>query len=271
MVTEGNADSRFSEKKMEIEDSVRTVDCLRGRLLAERVASRTAKEEAEQLENKLIELENVLKEEAKSRKRAEKKMKFLMKKLESMNITYVSDESESSGLVDKSDISSVSSSTLSSSSTKEVEVKRENSELKISTMWEGQESIEESSNSVYEECEMGSSENPISPTISDNFGEKSCKQQHGFEGSLTCDQSYNDSKMDEQSVESCAEEGLNQEYTDNSMALVLVDTPQKNHERIDPEVLDATVKEVLDALRHAKEQLQSSMERKRTMNIIRVG
>lgn len=37
------------------EDSViRTVDCLRGRLLAERVASRNAKEEADQLENKVL-------------------------------------------------------------------------------------------------------------------------------------------------------------------------------------------------------------------------
>lgn len=38
---------------MEGEDSVRTVDCLRGRLLAERVASRNAKDEAEQLGNKV--------------------------------------------------------------------------------------------------------------------------------------------------------------------------------------------------------------------------
>lgn len=54
------------------------------------------------------------------------------------------------------------------------------------------------------------------------------------------------------------------------MALVLVEKQQENEERLDPEVLDATVKEVLDALRHAKEQLQSSMERRRT-NMIRVG
>lgn len=75
---------------------------------------------------------------------------------------------------------------------------------------------------------------------------------------------------------SFSEEGLNQEdygdhesQIDNSMALVPVDVPQETH-TVDPEVLDATVKEVLDALRYAKEQLQSSMERKRT-NMIRVG
>lgn len=66
------------------------------------------------LENsQLMEVENLLKQEAKSRNRAEKKLKFLMKKLESMNILNVSDESEYSGLIDKSDISSISSTASS--------------------------------------------------------------------------------------------------------------------------------------------------------------
>lgn len=38
---------------MEGEDSVRTVDCLRGRLLAERAASKNAKEEELRLEYKV--------------------------------------------------------------------------------------------------------------------------------------------------------------------------------------------------------------------------
>lgn len=58
-----------------------------------------------------MELETLLKQEAKSRNRAEKKLKSLMKKLESINIPYVSDESEYSAFMDKSDISSTSSST----------------------------------------------------------------------------------------------------------------------------------------------------------------
>lgn len=41
-------------EKIENEDSLRTVECLRGRLLAERVASRNAKEEVEQMENKVL-------------------------------------------------------------------------------------------------------------------------------------------------------------------------------------------------------------------------
>lgn len=44
----------FSEKRMEGEDIVRTVDSLRGRLLAERMVSRNAKDVAEQLGNKVL-------------------------------------------------------------------------------------------------------------------------------------------------------------------------------------------------------------------------
>lgn len=43
----------FSEEKKDVEESVRTVDCLRGRLLAERLTSRNAKMEAEHLGNKV--------------------------------------------------------------------------------------------------------------------------------------------------------------------------------------------------------------------------
>ena len=44
----------LSEKKMEEDDRLRTLECLRGRLLAERVASRTAKEDAEFMSNKVF-------------------------------------------------------------------------------------------------------------------------------------------------------------------------------------------------------------------------
>ncbi|KAI3473236.1 hypothetical protein Pfo_030528 [Paulownia fortunei] len=326
MTGRDNGDAKWSDNKIEGED--RTVNCLRGRLLAERVASRNARGEAEHLGNKLLELENLLKEEAKSRNRAEKKLKFMMKRLESLNISYVTDESEHSGLLDKSDISSVSS--RDSSSTKEPE-KSENLKMNISTMCGSQESREnvkspkgsanlqkndsqlsllslshDSSSSISafevnlpelkgQESEMGSNENPMSSTVSDNL-EQNVPQNTTVEDSLTSagephsenpsqsksNQNYNDSSTDEQrdftnhSVEPSTEEGLNQEddqdpnnHLDNSMALVPVDTPQKI-QTIDPEVLDATVKEVLDALRHAKEQLQNSMERRR-MSMIKVG
>ncbi|KAL0426372.1 UNVERIFIED_CONTAM: hypothetical protein Slati_2812000 [Sesamum latifolium] len=318
----GNADSQCGEKKMEAENGVRTVDCLRGRLLAERAASRKANEEAEFLGNKLMELENLLKQEARSRNRAERKLKFLLKKLESMNITY---ESEHSGLADKTDISSVSSTT--SSSTKE---NNENQQMKISNIVKSQESHlnaksqkqsgtslqndsencsfsfsdDSSASSVFggylqelkgQKCEMGPNQDPMSQSVSKN-SEQNIAANATFEDSLSSafdsyseksghlcsNENCNDSNMDElsdicnHSVKSSAGEGLNEEgdqdsdrQIDDSMALVPVDMPQKN-QPIDPEVLDATVKQVLDTLKHAKEQLQSSMERRQT-NMIKVG
>lgn len=44
----------FSGKNMEGHNGLDTLECLRGRLLAERHASRVAKEEAESLGNKVI-------------------------------------------------------------------------------------------------------------------------------------------------------------------------------------------------------------------------
>ncbi|KAK6146963.1 hypothetical protein DH2020_017875 [Rehmannia glutinosa] len=200
---------------MEGENSLSTVNCLRGRLLAERLASRNARYEAEQLGNKLLELENLLKEEAKSRNRAQKKLKLLMKRLQSMNISNARgiQESENS----------------------------ENMHLKFSTVCESHESME----------------NVNSPKGSANLQQN---DQRDFT---------------DQRVETYTKEGLNQDddqdlenHVDNSMAIVAVDMPQENR-TVDPRVLDETVKEVLDALRHAKERLQSSMERKR-MSMIRL-
>lgn len=53
---------------------------------------------------------------------------------------------------------------------------------------------------------------------------------------------------------------------DNSLALVPVDLP-KPKQTIDPAVLDATVRDVLDSLRHAKEKLQNQMESRRMIKV----
>ncbi|KAF5737128.1 hypothetical protein HS088_TW13G00006 [Tripterygium wilfordii] len=71
---------------MEGDDGLRTVECLRGRLLAERQASRVATEDAQIMAKKLIQLENQLREETKLRIKAEKKLHFLMKKLGSLKM-----------------------------------------------------------------------------------------------------------------------------------------------------------------------------------------
>ncbi|KAL7092015.1 hypothetical protein ACP275_12G139400 [Erythranthe tilingii] len=286
MSVEGNADSNWSEKKVEGEDSLRTVDCLRGRLLSERVASKNANEEAEHLGNKLMELETLLKQEAESRNRAEKRLKLLMKKLQSMNISYISDESGYSCSVEKSDVSSVSSSTTSSSSTtKQLQENYENRQIEIEGR--GLKENLESSSKVSENLQQNDSQNSSSsigdknPTTEETSGaafeiqEQKCETEtNAVSENLAQIVAQNATiKMDEQSGTSSTEEELNQEserQIDNSMAIVSIDMPLENN-KVDPEVLDATVKEVLDALRHAKEQLQSSMERRRRTNMISVG
>ncbi|KAL7095722.1 hypothetical protein ACP275_10G041800 [Erythranthe tilingii] len=210
MTERKNADAKWSENKSEGEDSVKTVNCLRGRLLAERVASRNATEEADQLGNKLLEVEKMLKQEAKSRNRAERKLKILVNRLQSMNIPYVTNESE-----------------------------------------KGQES------------ETGSNQDLIFPTISNNSG-----QNEDYLTSEKLDFS------DNHRIEGISQEDDQEcpyKHIDNSMALIAVDTLPHENQTVDPEILDRTVKEVLDALRHAKEQLQSSMQRKRISTILKVG
>ncbi|XP_004249511.1 protein gar2 [Solanum lycopersicum] len=209
---------------MEKEDGLRTVECLRGRLIAERAASKRAKEDAEFMGNKLIELETKLKEESKSRNKAEKKLKYFIKKLESMNICYISDESEHSSLFDKSENSSVTSTTTTSNSSKIIT--EQNSQFKdsmISDFEDSQELISQENNS--KELEFPNSD-------------------------------ANSSKSIVQEEEKSEEDNVN-----SSLALVPIDLPKPKS--IDPIVLDATVREVLDALRHAKEKLQTQMERGR--------
>ncbi|XP_019158778.1 PREDICTED: uncharacterized protein LOC109155615 isoform X2 [Ipomoea nil] len=219
------------EKTMGEEDALRTVDCLRGRLLAERVASKNAKEEAQLMGNKVIELENRLKEETKSRNRAEKRLKFLMKKLQSINVSFVSDESENSCFTEGSEVSSASYTICSSSNDLENKMPR----IQTPCSSEGDDSPE-----------------PMENAKSDN---------------------NENTEADVTNLKTSAEEKEmsdldREENVDNSLALVPVDLPKPPKQTIDPAVLDATVRDVLDSLRHAKEKLQNQMERRR---MIRVG
>ncbi|OMP03608.1 hypothetical protein COLO4_10304 [Corchorus olitorius] len=114
---------------MEKDEGLRTVECLRGRLLAERQASKSAKEDAEVMGNKLIELENKLREETKLRTKAEKRLKFLRKKLESLNIILPSlEDSDQSSSSENCAVSCVSSTSTSvSKETEEFTSKNSNS------------------------------------------------------------------------------------------------------------------------------------------------
>ncbi|KAK7267575.1 hypothetical protein RIF29_20253 [Crotalaria pallida] len=108
-------DHTWSIKKIEGDEglNLNTVECLRGRLLAERQASRVAKEDAESMGSKLVELEKLLRQEIKLRDKAERKLNFLKKKLESLNAPSMSGQSEHSDSSEKCENSSGSSSIIS--------------------------------------------------------------------------------------------------------------------------------------------------------------
>ncbi|KAM3341050.1 putative protein isoform X2 [Capsicum galapagoense] len=235
---------------MEEENSFRKVECLRGRLLAERVASRNAKQQAQIMGNKMIELETKLKEETKSRNKAEKKLKFLIKKLESNNILYsISDEISIINSQDRECQESVGSTKSSyenvgnncsdlccSDSPKMLSCSCRN--LKKCTAFEGFD--------MQSEILLKNSSNIAST-------EEHCAKSSELEFSKSDGNRLKSSVKMEEQVDFQA---------DNSLALVPMDQPKKTKQTIDPIVLDDTVREVLDALRHAKEKLQTQMERR---------
>ncbi|KAE9612270.1 hypothetical protein Lal_00022117 [Lupinus albus] len=91
-------DHIWSNKKMKGDEglNLNTVECLRGRLLAERQITRVAKEEAESMGNKLVELEKLLRKEIALKDKAERRLKFLKKKLQYFNMSVQSQHSDSS-------------------------------------------------------------------------------------------------------------------------------------------------------------------------------
>lgn len=77
------------------DEGQRTMECLRGRLLAEREASKAAKAEAELMAKRVVELERQLGEEIRRMKRAERRMRYALKKLEPINFSGSSESSSS--------------------------------------------------------------------------------------------------------------------------------------------------------------------------------
>ncbi|XP_018484677.1 uncharacterized protein LOC108855366 [Raphanus sativus] len=139
-----NSESKKMEKEEEKED-LRTVECLRGRLLAERQISRSVKDEAELIARKMEELEKNLKEEIRLREKAEKRLKFLMKKLEFIKESRSSEGSEQ---LSSSEVSCLSS--VSTSASKQEEQTHENGfveEEKVDQATEHVASIEEEESS----------------------------------------------------------------------------------------------------------------------------
>ncbi|RAL45202.1 hypothetical protein DM860_014612 [Cuscuta australis] len=228
---------------MREEDTKRTIDCLRGRLVAERAASRNAKEAAHLMGNKLMELEAMLKEETELRNRAEKRFKHVMKKLESINISLTLHESESWSLTEGSEDSSASSYTACSTS----------KDLKH-TMLETQQAMCSSSSSVGDSQEtMGNGKTEQNGHL--EFIKKKdlrVKDDGNSMGKL----------LEEQAADS-------EEKADNSLAFLAPVCSPNRSQTIDPAVVlhANNLRDVLDSLRHAREKLQNQMERRHLIRV----
>ncbi|XP_057984058.1 uncharacterized protein LOC131168556 [Malania oleifera] len=244
------ADGNRSEKKMEGDDGLRTLECLRGRLLAERAASRAAKEEAELMGNKLIQLENQLKEETKSRNRVQKKLKSLMAKLESLNISYVWEDSERWISPENSEITSGSPTT--SSNLNDPEEKEPKSHLATS---------------------HDVSDSPCNPVSDiDSTGDDPSKSGEFKHNQTAGDSTTHDNHSSSSSKSSVAGEEIsgkndqnweeNEECVDNSLALVPASREVASQSHRELKMVNGGVGDVLAALQHAKEKLQSSMVRR---------
>ncbi|KAH1039461.1 hypothetical protein J1N35_041204 [Gossypium stocksii] len=250
MVACNTEDIKCSEKRVGGDDGMRTVECLRGRLLAERQASKIAKQDAQLMESKLLELENKLKEETKLRNKAEKRFKLLKKKLESLESLKILpnlDESEKSSSSESSTVSSVSSA--SSSGTQHPH----DAVPEISKNVEENASDTNPSIKSFEIC--SNEENSTPPPGTSTKSDTSCS-------------SLKASKMEINMMNGRNETSEDDEYVDNSLALVPLNLPET---KVAPEInieVSKSIGEVLDNLRHARERIQSTMERRQ---MIRVG
>ncbi|KAL7170007.1 hypothetical protein ACSBR2_034958 [Camellia fascicularis] len=203
----------------------------------------------------VMEIENQLRVEIKSRNRAEKKLKLVLKKLESLNISFGSEESEHSSFMEKSEISSVSSKEPD-------EDKDPKTQITNPEKCEIEESVVKKRN-----CPV------VSQDLEDNnvSSNQACSEEHSeVEWSQNCNdpKTYDLSSsilrclVEKGDINGGSNDQAEDDYVDNSLALVPIDLQKATTQPIDPPIVNASVKEVLDALRHAREKLQWSMERR---------
>ncbi|XVF76545.1 hypothetical protein PTKIN_Ptkin13bG0274300 [Pterospermum kingtungense] len=252
-------DSKRSEKKMEGDDGLRTVECLRGRLLAERQASKTAKEDAEALGNKLIELENKLKEETKLRNKAENRLNLLRKKLESLHILPGLEESELSNGV--SSVSSTSNSSGAKDTEESDPSKSQNPDPEIS------KNVEENASDT----------NTSTKSLESNFFSQENSNSSVTTTTTTPSSSHEDAKIDDTSLKATVvdidKEGRNENYedddyyVDNSLALVPLNLPETKQQAPEIKIVSKSIGEVLDTLRQARERIQISMQRRQMIRV----
>ncbi|XP_030522078.1 uncharacterized protein LOC115735120 isoform X1 [Rhodamnia argentea] len=245
----------------EMEEGLRTVECLRGRLLAERQASRFAREQAQLMANKLVELENQLREETQMTAKTEKKLEFLKKKLETLLISPALHEPEQSSICGTGIVSTDSSSTVTIASEPKI---TEEAEVESKSRFEN--------NGASPHLELNASKRTLA-------GDKRDSDARDF----SCEKSghaFNEFKTDSHSCtstrNSVTENENSSDYADqvdDSLALVPVTLaeaePESKELNAKMMIMSASVSEVLDALRHARESIRRSMEKRSCM--IRVG
>ncbi|XP_052150203.1 uncharacterized protein LOC127768625 [Oryza glaberrima] len=207
---------------------MRTVECLRGRLLAERVASKAAKEEADSLAKRLDELEKKLSDEVKIRNKAERRLRRAIKKLESLKILDVE--------LSDSSIGSLSSNSCSGHRAPETEADVNNpgssagSCTQVNSSQEGSwcSVVSEQSPSVH--CKE-EEENGLDPEDAKNCGSGEEAGDHDSErthGTLPCSRDDEPVHVPSEFGSSKSQDNQRDE-DDDRLALVLVD-PQPNAE-----------------------------------------
>ncbi|KAG1371621.1 hypothetical protein COCNU_16G007150 [Cocos nucifera] len=249
------------------DDGLRTVECLRGRLLAERVASKAAKEQADNMAKRLEELERKLAEEIKYRNMAEKRLKHALRKLESLRILDVAGQMDLHGSLASSSSSHCFSDHQklegwgTGSPTVDSEQRDSQDEVTGAPSPSGSEDLlrdDVSGGSLVDSPHHhDGSWSSVGTAQSRNEGEshgdesnKGGSPQH-WTADAARQSSADDNKQD--TVEHQVEE------VDNTLALVPA-SMEPNLEGCKP-VVTNNVQSVLLALRHVKEQLQYSMGR----------
>ncbi|KAK4272920.1 hypothetical protein QN277_021410 [Acacia crassicarpa] len=266
----------FRGQKMEGDEGLNTVECLRGRLLAERQASRVANEEAESMGNKLVELEKKLRDEIELREKAEKKLKKLKKKLQSLKLFPISEESVQLSSPEKSESSCCRSpASCSASRDSEVKTPTTNSSLSENTMHIASEPSVRMANG-YDSQGSDNSDSDFSSHQNSNSQVLKNDESSSTPRSSSKDSSFQDFNIDECRLSRLGSKSSMTEHEDdgrdykidNSLALVPVDFPIINTEARKVKPVHESVVEALDALRHAREKLLCSMG---TRHMIQVG
>lgn len=253
----GMAISRLEERicsvKKTEDDGTSLIECLRGRLLAERQASRAAKDDAEFMVQKLTELEKKLTEEIRLRDKAEKRLKFLKGKLETVNIPF-------SPTLEESEVSRRSPITSGPEGAQLGRAKSQITEQETS-----QNSKIGSSNRPKSSDHSHTHEATLDWGTGDFPAEKSGEQiTAGDEESKIDDHSSSMSKASMAEPETQSE--IDKE-AHSSLALVPIQLPAKTQPR-EMKITRKITSQSRDPLIHAREKTQSSMERRHMVNAL---